>query len=181
MMIMLVAKMAFDINITRDEILPDVWLLEPDVHYENRGAIWTSYDSRCYDQLPKAHFKHDKFSISKKNVLRGIHGDSKTWKLISCPFGDILSVIVDCREGSPTYLKHTKHRLNKDNNMQILIPPSFGNSFYVFSDEALYHYKLAYEGNYIDYKEQFTIAWNDPRLQIAWPTETPILSERDMR
>lgn len=78
-------------------------------------------------------------------------------------------------------MKHEKFKLNSENNMQILVPPGMGNSFYVHSDEAVYHYKLAYEGNYIDADEQFTFAWNDPKLGIDWPCENPILSERDSR
>jgi dTDP-4-dehydrorhamnose 3,5-epimerase len=63
----------------------------------------------------------------------------------------------------------------------ILIPPGMGNAFYVKSSSAIYHYKLAYSGNYIDADEQFTIAWNDPLLNIKWSTNDPILSKRDAR
>jgi dTDP-4-dehydrorhamnose 3,5-epimerase len=173
--------MPFKVHVENDRDLPEVLILTPDVFEELRGEIWTSYNSNDYDELIPCQFNHDKFSISKKNVLRGIHGDNKSWKLISCPMGDILAVIVDLREGSDNYLKHKSFNLNSENKIQLLIPPGFGNSFLVNSDVALYHYKLAYEGKYIDAGEQFTVAWNDPRLGIKWPIEEPILSNRDAR
>ena len=61
------------------------------------------------------------------------------------------------------------------------MPPGLGNAFYVKSEIATYHYKLAYDGHYADVDEQFTVAWNDPRINIDWPTSDPILSERDKR
>ena len=60
-----------------------------------------------------------------------------------------------------------------------MIPPKVGNAYYVKSNEAIYHYKLAYEGEYNDADEQFSYKWNDPAFNIKWPTKTPILSNRD--
>jgi len=173
--------MAFKPIIEKSTSLEDITIIRPNEFKEHRGSIWTSFSNDYYNSLVPVNFNHDKFSISKKNVLRGIHGDHKSWKLISCPHGDILAVIVDMRPDSQSYLKHESFRINRDNNIQILLPPGFGNSFYVFSKDALYHYKLAYEGEYIDADDQFTIAWNDPRLNINWPTKDPILSNRDAR
>ena len=124
-------------------------------------------------------FRHDKFSYSKKNVLRGIHGDHKTWKLVTCVYGEIFQVVVDCRKNSDTYLKWEKFIIKECEPTLILIPPNMGNAFYVSSDSAVYHYKLAYEGSYVDADEQFSLKWNDPKINIHWPTTTPILSERD--
>ena len=61
----------------------------------------------------------------------------------------------------------------------ILLPPKMGNSFFVNSEMAIYHYKLAYEGEYLDAEDQFHLKWNDPSLGIEWPIEHPILSNRD--
>jgi dTDP-4-dehydrorhamnose 3,5-epimerase len=158
-------------------------IITPSVFEESRGSIWTSYNT---DQLEKflpedLFFKHDKFSCSKHNVLRGIHGDNKSWKLVSCISGSIMQVVVDMRPQSGTYLAHECFDLGSHNHQMILIPPKLGNAFYVNSESAIYHYKLAYKGDYADYDQQFTVAWNDPRLKINWPTLNPILSERDSR
>ena len=173
--------MSFPASFKAGRTIEDLVIIHPDVFWENRGAIWTSYEQAGYEAEIGLSFNHDKFSISKKNVLRGIHGDGKTSKLISCPFGDITVVLVDMREESPSYLKHEIFRLNEKNKIQILVPPMIGNSFYVHSEIAVYFYKLSYEGAYADFENQFTVAWNDSRLGIKWPCEAPILSERDER
>ena len=59
------------------------------------------------------------------------------------------------------------------------MPPKMGNSFLVNSEKAIYHYKLAYEGEYLDAEDQFSLKWNDSSLGIEWPIEYPILSNRD--
>jgi dTDP-4-dehydrorhamnose 3,5-epimerase len=125
------------------------------------------------------HFKHDKFSVSKKNVLRGIHGDTKSWKLVTCVYGEIQQVVVDLRKDSPTYLKWQDFIINNNSQQLILIPPYMGNSYYVNSEQAVYHYKLAYDGHYIDANEQFSIKWDDDRVGINWLSDTPFLSDRD--
>lgn len=173
--------MAFPASFKSGQTIGDLVVVYPDVLREKRGAIWTSYEQAEYEATLGLSFNHDKFSISKKNVLRGIHGDAKTWKLISCPFGDITVVLVDMREGSPSYLKHEMFRLDGENKIQILVPPMIGNSFYVHSETAVYFYKLSYQGAYVDFDDQFTVAWDDSRLGIKWPCVAPILSDRDAR
>ena len=171
--------MGFKTNFYNGSVITDLVVARPDVYTEKRGQIWTSFLQQEFVNYVPFEFVHDKFSTSTKNVLRGIHGDHKSWKLISCPYGDISAVIVDMRSNSETYLKYERFELNSENRLHILIPPGIGNSFYVNSDVAVYHYKLAYEGDYIDADQQFTIKWNDLRLNINWPSGDPILSDRD--
>jgi len=175
--------MSISLNITESDLINDLKVVTPSLFEDQRGFIWTSYNSESLDSLLPNNltFKHDKFTQSKSNVLRGIHGDNKSWKLVSCVSGSILQVVVDMRENSRTYLKWQCFDLGESNRSMILIPPGLGNAFYVNSDSAIYHYKLAYPGEYIDSEEQFTVAWNDTRLNISWPTKNPILSERDGR
>ncbi|MGK9477934.1 dTDP-4-dehydrorhamnose 3,5-epimerase family protein [Melioribacter sp. OK-6-Me] len=170
-----------DIKISRSKILTEVVIFEPSVFIDERGDIYTSYIKEIYDQfLPEGTtFIHDKFAISKKNVLRGLHGDTKTWKLISCVKGEIFEVVVDYRRDSPNYLKWESWILNDKNKRTILVPPNFVNGYCVVGDEAVFHYKLSYKGEYIDAKDQFVVKWNDPRLNINWPCKNPILQERD--
>lgn len=132
------------------------------------------------EHLPEClKFIHDKFAQSKNNVLRGLHGDNKTWKLVSCVWGKIYEVVVDMRVSSPTYKKWEAFELDAEHYKQILIPPGFVNGYYVQSREAVFHYKLAYTGEYIDADEQMTVVWNDQSLKIAWPCCDPILQPRD--
>ena len=175
--------MKIDFEIEPSSILKDVKIITPSIFEEPRGSIWTSYlDSTIGSLLPAdINFKHDKFSKSKANVLRGIHGDHKSWKLVSCIHGSVKQVVVDMRENSDTYLTWQSFDLTENNKKMVLVPPGMGNAFYVTGDLALYHYKLAYIGEYVDASDQFTIMWDDPRLNINWPTDNPILSERDRR
>jgi dTDP-4-dehydrorhamnose 3,5-epimerase len=175
--------MSFELKVEASAVLDGVLILSPSVFEEPRGNTWTSYLDRDFDPLlpDGLVFKHDKFSESNNNVLRGIHGDHKSWKLVTCVFGEIQLVVADMREGSSSYLKWQKFVIHRKNQQLILIPPGFGNSYYVSAEVAVVHYKLAYHGDYIDADQQFTVAWNDPRLAIDWPVNDPILSARDAR
>ena len=154
----------------------EVKILNPDVFTDYRGDIWTTYTK---NDFPDLDFNHDKYSISRKNVIRGIHGDFKTSKLISCLHGKIYFVVVDNREESKNYLKWSWLILSGYNKKQVLLPPGFGNAFCVLSEECLFSYKLSYNGEYSDVDQQFTLKWNDPRIGINWPIDNPILQRRD--
>lgn len=175
--------MKIDFKIWESEKISGVKIITPSVFEESRGSIWTSYNcDQIGALLPEGLcFNHDKFSCSKKSVLRGIHGDFKSWKLVSCVYGSIFQVVVDLRRKSHSYLVHQHFQLGSDNRQMILVPPGVGNAFFVSSESATYHYKLAYKGDYADVDEQFTVAWDDPRINIKWPKGSPILSERDRR
>ena len=170
-----------DFTVERSQIIPDVLIIKPSVFWDQRGNIFTSYNKDFYsDFLPKdLDFKHDKFAESKYNVLRGLHGDNKTWKLVSCVYGEIYEVVVDMRKDSPTFMKWDAFELKADDYRQVLIPPNFINGYYVKTEKAVFHYKLAYDGGYIDANEQMTFSWNDKRFGISWPCDEPVLQNRD--
>ncbi len=170
-----------DVTVERSKVFADVAVFIPSVNHDDRGSIFTTYHKDIYDSyLPQElTFKHDKFAESRNNVLRGLHGDNKTWKLITCIRGRILEVVADMRPDSKTYLKWDSWVLDDENKKQILVPPNFVNGYYVISDDAVFHYKLAYEGEYIDAQDQLVVKWNDNRLGVKWPTENPILQGRD--
>ena len=173
--------MSFGFDIKESNLVNDVKIIKPIISEDCRGNIWTSFIKDEIDSLlPKnLFFKHDKFSQSKQNVLRGMHGDFKSWKLVTCIYGEIYQVVADLRKDSNTYLKWHAFTINKADQQSILIPPGLANAYYVMSSSAVYHYKLAYEGSYVDADEQYTVAWNDKRLKIQWPCSNPLLSDRD--
>lgn len=170
-----------DLTIEYSKVLPDVLIFKPSMSWDLRGNIYTSYNKDHYSKILPAglEFNHDKFALSKHNVLRGLHGDSKTWKLVSCVCGELYEVVVDMRPESPTYKKWDAFLLNSEQYTQVLIPPRFVNGYYVKSEHAVFHYKLAYTGEYIDAGEQMTIRWDDPELEIDWPCRNPTLQARD--
>ena len=169
------------VTVEKSIILNEILIFTPSVSYDKRGSIFTTYEKETYDKyLPEGlNFIHDKFAESHNNVLRGLHGDSKTWKLITCIYGEILEVVADMRPDSLTFLKWDSFELNNKNKKQILVPPKFVNGYYILSEFAVFHYKLAYEGEYFDVGSQMVVKWNDERLKIKWPCKNPILQSRD--
>jgi dTDP-4-dehydrorhamnose 3,5-epimerase len=126
-------------------------------------------------------FVQDNVSISNKGVLRGVHGDYRTWKWISCLYGKIYFVVVDCRSHLPTYGRWHSWILEgdpeEDYGTTIIVPPGFGNGHYILSEKAVFHYKNS--ASY-DQESQFTIRYDDPEFNIEWPIDgTVILSDRD--
>ena len=167
--------------------LPQVKVVQPSVYHEQRGSISTTYHSEYYDKLLPANdrnnglkFKHDRFSKSKKNVLRGLHYDDKTWKLVSCLHGKIYLVVVDLREKQPNYGKWESFILSPETSTQVLVPPMFANGHYVFEDDSIFSYKMAYSGPFNDVDKQKTVKWNSTELNIDWPCTNPIISKRDL-
>jgi dTDP-4-dehydrorhamnose 3,5-epimerase len=155
--------------------IKDIKILEPDVFCDYRGDLWTLWKQGDHG----LSFNHDKVSTSRKNVLRGIHGDQKSWKLITCLYGEMYFVVVDNRKKSQTYYEWDHLILDDRKRKQVLIPPGVGNGFLVLSEKSVFHYKWCYKGKYPDVQDQFTIKWNDPHLKINWPINNPILQFRD--
>ena len=147
----------------------------PDIYTDYRGDLWTLWKASD-DSL---QFNHDKVSTSRRHVLRGIHGDYKSHKLVTCLYGELYFVMVDNRPQSETYKQWSWMILDSRTRVQVLLPPGVGNGFLVLSDESVFHYKWSYEGEYPDVKDQFTLKWNDPIIGVDWPTDNPILSKRD--
>jgi len=155
--------------------LEGVKLIKPTIYEDFRGTNFESYNASNYYQIPN-QFVVDSISTSRQHVLRGIHGDNRTTKLISCLYGTIYFVVLDCRPDSETYHQWQSFTLSDQNKHQILVPPGFGNAHLVMSEQCVFSYKL---DQYYDRESQFTLKWNDERFNIYWPIKNPILSERD--
>ncbi len=143
---------------------------------DKRGFYWTTWKKGMFNKIK---FNHDKFSTSKKNTIRGLHCDFKSWKLITCVFGKILLVVVDMRKNSNNYLKTQKIILSHEKPKLVLIPPYYANAHLCLSQTCVFHYKWSYKGKYIDAKKQKSYKWDDPKFNIKWPIKKPILSKRD--
>jgi len=158
--------------------LDGVLLIEPpSIFHDFRGTYVETYNQEQYKEAGiDIDFIQDDISVSWKNVLRGIHGDTVTWKLVSCYYGKFYMVVVNWNEASSQFGEWVSFELSDENRLQVLIPPNFGNGHVVLSDMAIFHYK---QSTYYDRARQFTILWNDPKLNIQWPVSNPILSKRD--
>ena len=156
-----------------DKSFSGLRLLNPDCYHDFRGYYWTIHKDE------DAKFNHDKLTVSKKDVLRGIHGDFSTTKMITCVYGEVYVVLVDKRRGSRTFNEWRWLMLSHLNRKGLIIPPGIGLSYLVVSEEASVLYKLSYEGEYQDVDDQFTFKWDDPDIGIDWPINNPILQKRD--
>lgn len=160
----------------------EVPVYSPSIYREFRGEIFTTYHSNHHPVnkiLPQEVVIHNRFSRSYKGVLRGLHYDDKTYKLVQAIQGEIYLVVLDVRENSATYGKWESYIISEKTRDQVLVPPGFANGHYALTD-CLFHYTLFYNGEYVDENKQGVIKWNDNRFNIEWPTTTPILQRRDL-
>jgi len=154
-----------------------VLLIKPEVFEDFRGQYVETYNEEMYNKNGiTVKFVQDDISVSSRNVLRGVHGDAETWKLVSCHYGKFYLVVINGDRDSKEFGKWQSFVLSDANRHQVLIPPKHGNGHLVLSDTAIFHYK---QNTYYNPKGQFTFVWNDPQFKMWWPTNTPILSQRD--
>lgn len=166
--------MLFNISSTN---LENVKLIKPIIFEDHRGTFVEIFNKEEYRKLGiELEFVRDDISTSTKNVLRGIHYDDKTWKLVQCMYGKFYLVVIDMRKNSPTFLKWESFILSSENRLQVLIPPNFGNGHLVLSDHCIFHYKMT---EYYDPANEKILRWNDPKANIFWPIKEPILSIKD--
>jgi len=158
--------------------LDRVLLIRPPTMFEDvRGSYVEIFNQKQYKEAGiDVGFVEEDISTSTRHVLRGIHGDTRTWKLISCLVGKFYLVVINWDEKSSQYGKWESFVLSDTNRMQVLVPPKFGNGHLVMSEMAIFHYK---QSAYYDRASQFTLLWDDPSLGIWWPVKSPILSRRD--
>jgi dTDP-4-dehydrorhamnose 3,5-epimerase len=157
--------------------IPDLILIEPDVHGDERGFFVETFRQSWAEELGvEFDFVQENHSRSSGRVLRGIHLQQGQLKLVRCARGRIWDVAVDLRPGSPTYRRWEGYELDDERHRQMLIPGGFGHGFCVLSDDADVAYKLS---SYYDPEKESGVAWDDPEIGIEWPISDPILSERD--
>lgn len=161
----------------QDTTLDGVKLIQLDIFEDFRGQYVETYNEAEYHQQGiDVKFVQDDISVSSQHVLRGIHGDAETWKLISCLYGRFYLMVVNGDTESDDFGKWEAFTLSEHNRKQVLIPPKYGNGHVVLSEQAIFHYK---QNTYYNPKGQFTYVWNDPKLDLWWPIKNPIISRRD--
>jgi dTDP-4-dehydrorhamnose 3,5-epimerase len=159
--------------------LPGVCLLEPNVHGDERGFFFESYNSRAFAEIGITdNFVQDNHARSIKNTLRGLHYQLKhpQAKLCRVVQGEVLDVVVDIRRGSPTFGRFEKAVLSAANKRQIYVPVGFAHGYLVLSDSAEFLYKC---GDFYDPSDDRGVLWNDPEIAIDWGIDQPILSAKD--
>ena len=117
-------------------------------------------------------------SFSKKNVIRGLHLQSKNsqGKYVTVLKGKVFDVVVDLRKNSKTYGKIFTSILSEKNSTSIYVPPGFAHGFCGLSKENYVIYSCT---KYRDKNNEVGIMYNDIDLKIKWPIKKPILSKKD--
>jgi len=161
--------------------IPGVILVEAKTFPDDRGFFMESFKESVFvDNEINTKFVQDNFSHSTQGVLRGLHyqkSPKAQAKLVIALRGEIFDVAVDIRKNSPTYGNWVSEILAEQNHNLLYVPEGFAHGFCVLSDEADVLYKVNQEYSPDDEKG---IIWNDPQINIAWPTNKPILAEKDL-
>jgi dTDP-4-dehydrorhamnose 3,5-epimerase len=159
--------------------IPELILIEPKTFSDDRGIFFESFKESDYANNINTTFVQDNFSHSIQHVLRGLHyqkSPKAQVKLVTVFRGEIFDVAVDIRKGSPTYGKWLGITLSDKNHRILYIPEGFAHGFCVTSNEADVFYKVNRE---YSPQHEAGIIWNDPKLNIKWPTDKPIVSQKD--
>lgn len=161
---------------------PGLVVFEPKVFTDERGYFFESYQRKAFAEAGiTTDFVQDNEARSTKGILRGLHYQLPPYaqaKLVRVVHGEVLDIVVDLRETSPTYSKWYGLRLSGENKKQLYIPRGFAHGYVVLSDEAVFCYKC---DNYYSKAHEGGLRYDDPALGIDWQMDlsTAILTERD--
>lgn len=161
--------------------IPDIKIIEPKVFGDDRGFFFELYQKERFSSKINGMkpFVQDNLSRSQKGVLRGLHYQypQPQAKLVTVLRGSVFDVVVDIRQGSPTFGLWVGVVLSEDNHRQLWVPEGFAHGFYVMSEVADFYYKCT---DYYNSEFERSICWDDEDLAIEWPLENnPILSSKD--
>ena len=149
-------------------------IIETKMFFDNRGFFKEVFRNN----LIKKNFKFDVMSSSKKNVIRGLHIQTKKpqAKVITVVSGKIMDVAVDLRKNSKTFGKYYSLIISDRSEYSFYIPEGFAHGFLCLSDKCIVHYKCS---EYRHKESETTLDWRDQEVKIKWPIKKPILSKKD--
>ena len=151
-------------------------IIKRPTYYDNRGFLRELFEQKKF----KKKFIFDYFSLSKKNVIRGLHLQYRKSqiKIISVISGKIFDVVLDCRKNSKTFGKHYTINISSKDNVSLYIPEGFAHGFCSLTNNTILHYR---NSDYRNKKYEIGILWKDKDLNIKWPVKKPLISLRDKR
>ncbi|MGI2125811.1 dTDP-4-dehydrorhamnose 3,5-epimerase [Shewanella oncorhynchi] len=165
-----------------DTNIPDIKIIEPKVFGDERGFFFESFNQQLFEAAVgyPVNFVQDNHSKSTKGVLRGLHyqlSPHAQAKLVRCVVGEVFDVAVDIRKSSPTFGQWVGVHLTAENKRQLWIPEGFAHGFVTLSETAEFLYKTT---NYYHKQSEGALVWNDADLNIQWPNQDVLLSEKDL-
>lgn len=163
---------------TRPLSLPGCVEIEIDSFEDQRGWFVKVFRHDLFEQLGlRTDFREQYCSLSRRGVLRGLHFQVPPMehaKLVYCIEGRVFDAVVDLRRESPTYGRHATLELSREAGNLVYIPSGFAHGFYVLSERALLIYNVT---SVYSSQHDRGILWNS--AGIAWPDNSPIVSQRD--
>lgn len=167
--------------IKTDTRLDGCYIIEPQIFGDARGWFYESYSAAKFAQLGiHTVFIQDNRSFSaQKGTLRGLHCQTQPHaqtKLLYCTRGALMDVVVDIREGSPSYMQHISVELTADNHKMLYIPKGFLHGFITLTDDVEVFYKV---DDFFFPENDRSVRYCDPAFAIDWGTDAPILSAKD--
>jgi len=167
------------VKVTKTKLI-DCCIIEPKVFGDERGFFLETFQDSRYAEIANINlpFVQDNYSRSAQDVLRGLHfqKNKPQGKLVRVVRGEVYDVAIDLRKNSSTFSEWVSVVLSEENKKQIWIPPGFAHGFLVLSEYADFEYKCT---DYYDPYDEGNIIWNDTTLDITWPINNPILSNKD--
>jgi len=161
----------------------NVYEILPLLHKDERGFFFESYSKSSLSKYINidVEFIQDNHSMSKKNVIRGMHFQENPvsqQKLLRCIRGSVLEIIVDINTSSKTFLKYCMLEVSEKKQNQVFIPNGYAHGFLSLEDNTHLIYKT---DNLFSPANQVTLKWDDPDVKINWPIKSvnAILSTRD--
>ena len=151
--------------------------IKSNIYQDKRGYLRETFRNNL---IKNKKFPFDVMSFSKKNVLRGLHIQTKKKqaKIITVTHGKIFDVAIDLRKNSRTFGKYFTTIISENNSKSIFIPPGFAHGFCALDKE---NYIVYFCSNYRHAKSELGIKYNDKELNIKWPIKKPILSKKDTK
>ncbi len=169
--------------IIKERRIKGVFEIQLDPYEDERGFFMRVYDTHIFEKH-KIHrnWVQENHSLSvEKGVIRGMHFQlppHSEVKLVRVINGKIYDVFIDLRKGSPTFGQWDSINLSADNKKMIYIPRGFAHGFCTLTENCEILYKM---DNYYSLNSEGSIKWNDPNLEINWPINNPIISEKDLK
>ena len=155
----------------------DLKIIYSPIYKDRRGFFRETFKKKYFN---KYRFVFSTLSSSKKNVLRGLHLQTKfsQGKYLSVLKGEIFDVVVDLRKNSKNFGKYFGIKISDKNGLSIFIPPGFAHGFVGLKKENIISYHCT---NYRSKDHERGIIWNDKKIKIKWPIKNPILSDKDKK
>jgi dTDP-4-dehydrorhamnose 3,5-epimerase len=159
-------------------LLPTLQLLELPHFTDHRGSFTKAFhEDSLWEKGISFTLRESYFSCSAKGVIRGMHFQTppaQHAKIVFCPVGGILDVILDLRKASPTYGQAFSAELTAENHLALYIPEGFAHGFKALTEGAMTYYLVS---SVHSPDHDAGIRWDS--FGFNWEVETPVLSDRD--